>query len=96
MVRATFTPRANEDLRQIAQYIARDSMPAASNWVRRMRAVCDLLANQPAAGQVVATRHFGAVRRHVVGNYLIYYRSCASGAEILMIVHGARNQDELI
>jgi plasmid stabilization system protein ParE len=36
------------------------------------------------------------VRRHVVGNYLIYYRPIADGVEILHVVHGARDQDRIV
>ncbi len=52
--------------------------------------------HQPAIGQKIKSRRFGEVRRHVVGNYVIYYRSIAAGVEILMVIHGARDQGKLI
>jgi plasmid stabilization system protein ParE len=36
------------------------------------------------------------VRRHVVGNYLIYYWTVIDGVEILRVVHAAREQGQAI
>ena len=93
---AIYTSEAEDDLRQITQYIARDNLLAAMNWLDETRDTCDLLATQPAIGQGVQTKRFGAIRRHVSGNYLIYYRPTTGGIEVLMVVHGAREQERLI
>jgi plasmid stabilization system protein ParE len=42
------------------------------------------------------TNRFGDVRRHVTGNYLIYYQPHGSTVSIARVVHGAREQDRLI
>ena len=68
-------------------------------WLPRLeetREVCDLLARQPAIGQPMQTARFGEVRRHVAGNYLIYYLPCETEIRVVRIVHGARDQRRLI
>jgi toxin ParE1/3/4 len=96
MPKAIYTPGAKQDLRQITRYIAHDNLPAAMEWLGRTRATCELLAAQPGIGQRVKTKRFTDARRHVVGKYLIYYRPVSDDVEILMVVHGAREQERLI
>ena len=96
MATAIFTFEAEEDLRQIATYIGQDNLAAAMAWFDATRATCDLLATQPALGQRIKTKRFGEVRCHSTGKYMIYYRQIAGGVEVLMVVHGARDQGALI
>jgi toxin ParE1/3/4 len=96
MPQVLYTPEADQDLRKIATYIARDNLAAALHWLDEMQAACDLLAAQPGIGQRMHTRRFGEVRRHVVGNYLIYYQPAPGCIEILRVLHGAREQERLI
>jgi hypothetical protein len=42
------------------------------------------------------TKRFGEIRRHVVGNYLIYYQPIPVGVEILLVSHDARDQNRLL
>ena len=90
------TPEAKERLKQIAEYIAKDNLAASAVWLDQMEAVFALLAEQPGIGQQVQTRRFGKVRRHVVGNYLVYYQPTTGGVEILLVSHGARDQRRLL
>jgi toxin ParE1/3/4 len=96
MAKAKHTPTADQDLVQISTYIAHDNPTAAFRWLDEMQAVCDVLAAQPGIGQQVQTKRLGRVRRHAVGNYLIYYRPVSDGIEILHVVHGARDQDRIV
>ena len=91
-----YTPEAERDLVAIVQHIARDNVSAAIRWLDDTEAVCGLLATQSDIGQRMQTRHFGEVRLHASGNYLLYYRPIAGGVEILRVLHGARQQDRLI
>jgi toxin ParE1/3/4 len=92
MARAFFTSVADAELTRIAAYIGKDNPTAALRWIEATFAVCEMLAMQPEIGQAVKTHRFGEVRRHVAGNYVIYYRSDAEDVQILHIVHGAREQ----
>jgi toxin ParE1/3/4 len=96
MPKADYTPEADQDLIRIGTYIATDNPAAAIRWVEAIEGMCGLLAAQPDIGQRIQTRRFGDVRRHVAGNYLIYYRPTAGGVEILAVLHGAREQWRLV
>jgi toxin ParE1/3/4 len=96
MPEAVYTSEAEDDLRQIAEYIANDNLLAAITWLEQTRAVCDLLASQPAIGEGVPTSRFGELRRHVVGSYLIYYQPTIDGILVVRVLHGARDQKRLI
>ena len=95
-MKAIFTEAAERDLQQIVDYIAQDSLAAAESWLHETRAVCVLLARQPQLGQRMRTSRFGEIRRHAIGNYLIYYQPDEAGIYVLRVVHGARDQRRLI
>lgn len=63
---------AKESLKQIVRYISEDNLDAAIRWLDQIEATFALLAEQSGIGQQVRTKRFGHIRRHVVGNYLIY------------------------
>jgi toxin ParE1/3/4 len=96
MPKAIFTAEAEQDLGEIVDYIAQHNVLAAVSWLQETRAVCDLLAAQPGMGQRMQTSRFGEVRRHVIGNYLIYYQPGEIGIDVVRVVHGAREQGRLI
>lgn len=96
MAKANFTAEADRELMRIAVYIAADNPQAAFHWIEETKIVCELLARQPGLGQAIQTKRFGNIRRHVAGNYLIYYRQLASDVEILLVTHGARDQERLV
>ena len=79
MPKAIYTSEAEDDLGQITQHIAQANLHAAIAWVDKARATCDLLASQPGIGPRINAKRFGEIRRHVAGNYLIYYRPLADG-----------------
>jgi toxin ParE1/3/4 len=96
MPKTIFTADAEQNLQQITQRIADDNLLAALDWQSQIRLTCDLLATQPGMGEQAKSHRFGAVRRHSMGNYLIYYRPIQDGIEVLMIAHEARDQDRLV
>ena len=95
MAGVIYSSEAERDIRRITQYIARDNVQAALAWLNQIEAACHLLATQPASGQRVTSR-VGEIRRHVVGNYLIYYQPFDQGIGVIRVVHGARDQEKLI
>jgi toxin ParE1/3/4 len=96
MPKATYSAEAELDLGEIVDYIAQNSLTGALSWLQETRAVCDLLAAQPRLGERTQTSRFGEVRRHVVGNYLIYYQLREGGIDVVRVLHGAREQRLLI
>ena len=90
------TPRVEQDLRQIVDFIAKDNLSAALSWLDETEALFRLLATQPEMGQRRQTKRFKRTRRHAHGNYVIYYRPITDGIEIFRVLHGARDQGKLL
>lgn len=95
-MRLLYTVRAEQDLQQIVEQIAQDKLTAAVDWLDRIEVLFVLLASQPELGERMLTRRFGEVRRHIAGNYAVYYRLVDDGLQILRVLHTARDQDQLL
>lgn len=87
-------PRARNDLVEIADYIARDSLEAAMRWLDRMDERLAILASQPDMGER-QPEIAPDIRSFVAGAYVIYYRPRADGIELVRVLHSARNIDPL-
>lgn len=87
---------ARTDLREIWQYIAQTSEPAADRVVKQILETCEMISLQPGIGQD-CSRQRNALRRISSGKYLIFYlvRSDEQTIEIVRILHGARDTDRL-
>jgi toxin ParE1/3/4 len=74
--RLVFSPRAEADLEQIGDYLARDNPARAISFLEELRAHCDDLAT--------------GLRMAVHGRYLILFRANPDEVRIERILHGAR------
>ena len=91
MTRVIYAPAAEDDLVDIAAYIARDKPEAARRWVQTIRDKCDILATRPLMGE--ETPRFGVpgCRCFTIGNYVVFFRAIEDGIEVARIVHGSRD-----
>jgi len=80
---------AEDDLEQIADYIARDNPHRALSFVQELRGKCEALACSPLGFPLVPRYEQHGIRRRVHENYLIFYRVDVDRAVILRILHGA-------
>lgn len=96
MARATYSSEALEDLERIVRYISRDNLPVQSTGSIScaLRAIC--LRSSQRWGSAFPRLRFGEIRRHVVGNYLIYYEPTVDGIDVVHVVHGARDQERVL
>lgn len=87
-----FAPDAVQDLEDIWEYIAEDSVEAADRFVALLYQSASKLAASPRMGH---TREDLAGDRPLlfwpVGNYLILYRLKLEAIEIVAIAHGKRD-----
>lgn len=93
MGKIIWTDRARFDLQEIVEYISRDSKAYARSFALRLRQRVGPLENFPESGAVIPENPQGSIRRIVVGNYRILYRTVPEGCLILTLVHGARRLD---
>ena len=92
MAQVVWTGPAAEDLRQVHQFIARDSKQYASITVRRIRETVARLESFPESGRVVPEFPGGQYREVLVGQYRAVYRYLAdrNQVRVLAVVHGSR------
>lgn len=83
--------RANADLEEIFEYIAKSNPGAASRLDQRIHETINLLARFPGIGH---SRLDVTDKRYLfwtVGNYVIAYRMVGPDLVVVRVLHGARN-----
>ena len=88
-------PLAEVDIETIALYIAQDSPLAARRWLDEIHRRCERLGEMPGLGVARPDVRPG-LRMLPFGNYLILYEEIAGRAEIVRVLHGARQWQELL
>lgn len=88
-------PQAEADITAIALYIAEDNPSAAGRWVEDIYRQCRRIGDMPGIG-IARPKVRPELRSLPVGNYLILYRQIDEGAEIVRVVHGARQWEDLL
>jgi addiction module RelE/StbE family toxin len=90
MIRVVWTQPAREDLREIRDFIARDSAHYARAVAAGLVSAVDRLRDAPLLGRVVPELARPNLRELIEGTYRIVYRVTADEVQILAVVHGAR------
>ena len=85
-----FSPKAERELEEIGDYIARDNPARAITFLDELRAHCLGIAANPGADPPRPELGPG-VRRAVHGRYLIFFSVRSRGPRIERILHGARD-----
>ena len=92
MVKIVWAKSALNDLKNIFDYIARDSKFYAIRLVERIIVAVDQLENFPYSGRIVPERNDETIREIILGNYRIFYKVISQNKiSILRIHHSARN-----
>src|SRR3954470_12387562 len=87
---------AEADLVDIGEFIGRDSVTRAENFVQELLDACEAISQVPFSCAIVPRYRTLGFRRKVHGNYLIFYRVRDDRVEVVRIIHGARNIDRLL
>ena len=85
-----WTYQAQEDLREIREFIARDAPRTAESFVRQLRQSVERLYSFPESGQVVPEIGNFAIRELIRGHYRLIYRCRGRRIDVLAVYHGAR------
>lgn len=91
MVPIEWSIPALDDLREVFQYIARDSQEYAKATVERITAAVARLAQWPQTGEILP--QFSVYRQFVVGDYRLIYREDEANQRVLIIgvIHVGRD-----
>ena len=95
MGRIRYSKLASTDLCENAEYIERDKPEAAYRWIETIEGVCETLAANPEMGQARESKNHGACRSFTSGSYVIFFRGIGDGVQIIRIVRGERDLDNV-
>jgi toxin ParE1/3/4 len=95
MGRVVYAPVANDDLIEIAAFIARDKPATARQWVQEIRKTGSTLSTQPEMGEEREGFGVPGCRSFSVGSYVVFFRPISDGIEVARIIHGSRDMQNL-
>jgi len=82
---------ARNDLKQIHDYIAKDSRYYARNVIQEIVAKTEALTELPEIGRTVPEIRDQNIRELIVYSYRLIYEISEFGVEILAVIHGRRD-----
>jgi toxin ParE1/3/4 len=92
MAKIVWTEQSFEDLKDIFDYISKDSKRYAANQIRRIKEKTKILKSQIESGRIVPELGIFEIRELIEGNYRIVYRIIDKKIiQILTIHHSARD-----
>ena len=90
MVEIRWTEQALEDIDNIAEFIAKDSVKYAKIQVHRFFERVEILKTQPRSGRVVPEIGDEKIRELIMGNFRIIYRLVTATRVDILTVHHSR------
>jgi addiction module RelE/StbE family toxin len=90
LAKVRWAERARDDLREIYDFIARDSPRAAEALVERVLHSTERLVSFPETGRAVPEFPDLGYRELLVGSYRVWYRIEKETVWIVTVVHGRR------
>ena len=93
MVHVEWTESASADLKQVYDFIARDSARYARATVEKITAAAKRLRRFPQLGEVVLELSGLVYRQIVVGNYRVIYRASEDETRVFImgVIHASRS-----
>lgn len=89
-MKVIWTPRAQQRLQEIHDYIAKDQPGNAARWVARVLDRGEQIGEQPRSGRVVPEYQRETLREVFEGDYRVIYRIRSRQVDVLTVRHGAR------
>lgn len=91
MVKIVWTELSTEDLKEIFDYIAKDSTRYASITVNKIYDRAQDIIDNPYVGRIVPEINVNVIREVISGNYRIVYKIISEfQVDILRVYHSAR------
>ena len=90
MASVSFSPKSRQDLIEIGDYIARDSLANARRFVARLQGRCKQIGTAPLSYPSREDLAPG-LRMAPLGRYVIFFRVLDDTVRIERVLHGARN-----
>ena len=90
MAEIVWTDGAQQDLKEIVEYIAHDSRAYAQSFALRLHSTVGRLATFPKSGHAIPEDPKRGIREVIVQNYRVLYAIDGKRVVILTVIHGAR------
>ena len=90
MPRVIRSAASEQDVYEIAVFIAQDNPDAAFRLIDRFDETLQMLAENPLAGRA-REELAPKTRSFPVGNYILFYRPAEHGIELIRVLHWARD-----
>jgi toxin ParE1/3/4 len=90
MVTIGWSEIALDDIREIHEYISKDSRLYADRYIDILFNRVDQLETHPKSGRVVPEYNIETIRELIEGNYRIVYKVTEDSVSILRVHHAAR------
>ncbi len=91
MVKLLWLQAAKDDLKDIYDYIAADSIKFAKHQIKQIRTRATILKTNPYSGKVVPEYDMESIREIAVSHYRIIYRiKNPKVIHVILVHHGAR------
>lgn len=87
---------AEADIEAIGDHIAQSNPTRALTFILELRDRCFGIAETPLGYAVVRKIGDNEIRRRVFGNYLIFYRVHFESLEIIRVLHGAMDYEQIL
>ena len=92
MAKIIWSPAALDDIKNIFEYIAKDSTDRANIFIDRLIEATDRLLDFPYSGRIISEINKEESREIIYGSYRIMYEVKDELVRIASIVHSARNR----
>jgi len=92
-MKITWSPRSLDRAREIADFIAADSLDAARAWLDTLFARVRSQLRSPRSGRMVPEFGRADLRELIYGNYRVIYRTEPDAVKILTVRHARRRMD---
>ncbi|MBA7523377.1 hypothetical protein ES705_15504 [subsurface metagenome] len=93
MVEIEWSPSAENDLNEIIDYIAQDSLEYALSFYEQVREKVENLTKFPKMGRIVPELDDPNIRELILRNYRLIYRILGEKVQIVRLFHGSRVLD---
>lgn len=91
MAQVRWTVGTRDDLRELVEFIGRDSLAYAEATANRIVGAVERLRRHPRLGRVVPEYRDTHLRELIVGSYRVVYRLSGQRLGIIAVVHGSRD-----
>ncbi|MHA1283644.1 MAG: type II toxin-antitoxin system RelE/ParE family toxin [Promethearchaeota archaeon] len=91
MVKIEWSAKAEDDLNEIIEYIAQDSIEFAISFYEQIKKKVENLIRFPRIGRKVPEYNDSNIRELIFKNYRLIYKIIDDKIQIIRLIHGSRN-----